>query len=325
KVAYWNELDSQLITSVGFSLDGRISVAGSFTGLCLFYETEGLKYNTQIHVKSSRGRNSKGKKITGIEAMPGTLPGQDKILISSNDSRIRLYNMRDKSLECKYKGLENTCSQIRATFSDDGRYIICGSEDRNVCIWNTDQSGMHTSKSSGGGFLLKKDKASYEYFEAHSSIVTVAIFAPTRTKRLIAQCGDPIFVRTHQDNTEEDSSGLPTYPDGNIIVCADYNGSIKVFRNDCAYYPNQDTDNISIRSNRSWMNNLVAFGTRRQSDASSVFSAGSRSTRGGSVNDEKAAGQQVKCLCGSTDFKAFLGGSPTLVCVGCGKSSDVRV
>ena len=86
KVAYWNELDSQLITAVGFSLDGRISVAGSFTGLCLFYETEGLKYNTQIHVKSSRGRNSKGKKITGIEAMPGTSPGQDKVISNSERS-----------------------------------------------------------------------------------------------------------------------------------------------------------------------------------------------------------------------------------------------
>ena len=77
------------------------------------------------------------------------------------------------------------------------------------------------------------------------------------------------------------------------------------------------------------MNNLIAFGTqaaRRQSDASSVFSAGSRSTRGaGSVNDEKAAGQQIKCLCGSTEFKAFLRGSPVLVCVGCGKSRDVHV
>ncbi|KAG5459996.1 MAG: hypothetical protein BJ554DRAFT_8018 [Olpidium bornovanus] len=74
-----------------------------------------MKYNTQIHVKAS-GRGAKAKKITGIEPMPGTPPGEEKLLITSNDSRIRLYNMRDKSLECKFKGLENTSSQIRASF-----------------------------------------------------------------------------------------------------------------------------------------------------------------------------------------------------------------
>lgn len=57
-------------------------------------------------------------------------------------------------------------------YSDDGRYIICGSEDRNVYMWNTDQSGMHTSKSSGGGFLLKKDKVSYEYFEGNKAFLS---------------------------------------------------------------------------------------------------------------------------------------------------------
>ncbi|CAG8723691.1 3416_t:CDS:2, partial [Dentiscutata heterogama] len=42
KVAYWNELtDSQLITAVGFTLDGKMAVAGSLSGLCLFYETDG--------------------------------------------------------------------------------------------------------------------------------------------------------------------------------------------------------------------------------------------------------------------------------------------
>jgi len=34
-----------------------------------------LKYYTQIHVRSTRGKNSRGKKITGIEP----LPGEDKV------------------------------------------------------------------------------------------------------------------------------------------------------------------------------------------------------------------------------------------------------
>ncbi|CAG8639415.1 11359_t:CDS:2 [Gigaspora margarita] len=297
KVASWNELpDSQLITAVGFTLDGKIAVAGSLSGLCLFYETDGLKYNTQIHVKSARGRNSQGKKITGIESMPGTLPGQDKLLISSNDSRIRLYNMRDKSLEYKYKGLENTCSQIRATFSDDGRYIISGSEDRHVYIFNTDQSRIN-SHHGGGSNWLKKEKCGYESFESHAAIVTVAVFAPTRTKQLISLCGDPIF--THTVNNETSSN--QTYPDGNIIVCADYTGIIKIFRQDCAYYPSHDSDSVSFRS-------------------TSIYSVSSNLSADISVNGDKENGQQFQCACGSTDFKAFVkDGTPKLVCASCNK------
>lgn len=48
---------------------------GSYDGRCVFYTTEHLKYYTQIHVRSTRGRNSKGRKITGIE----TLPNEDKV------------------------------------------------------------------------------------------------------------------------------------------------------------------------------------------------------------------------------------------------------
>ena len=60
--------------------NGKFAVAGSYDGRCVFYTTEHLKYYTQIHVRSTRGRNSKGRKITGIEP----LPNEDKVLLSSN-------------------------------------------------------------------------------------------------------------------------------------------------------------------------------------------------------------------------------------------------
>ena len=97
-------------------------MAGCLTGLCLFYETEGLKYQTQIHVRSAHGKNAKGSKVTGIKAInypPDDANGEVKLLITSNDSRVRVYNLRDKGLEIKLRGNENSCSQIHASFSDD--------------------------------------------------------------------------------------------------------------------------------------------------------------------------------------------------------------
>jgi WD40 repeat protein/ribosomal protein S27AE len=260
-VAFWTQLPD-LITAVAFTPDGRTAMAGVNTGLCLFYETEGLKYSTQIHVRSSRGRNAKGSKITGIRTMvwpPDADDGEVRLLITSNDSRIRIYNLKDKSLEMKFRGHENQCSQIRASFNDDGRYVICGSEDRQAYIWSTKP-----------GEQEMKDKRPVEHFEAHSDLVTAAIFAPTKTRQLLSASGDPLYdlcnpppvtllsrvessvssqaqfdgaEKRHSDTMSEPKKPeeSPAYiartahPNGNIIITADHAGNIKVFRQDCAY------------------------------------------------------------------------------------------
>jgi WD40 repeat protein len=265
-VAFWNQLPD-LITAVAFTPDGKTAMAGVLSGLCLFYETEGLKYHTQIHVRSSRGKNAKGSKITGIRTMsipPDDPEGEMKVLITSNDSRVRMYNLRDKSLEMKFRGHENTCSQINASFSDDAQYVICGSEDRKAYIWSTREVDIEN-----------KDKQPVELFEAHSDIVTTSIMAPTKSRQLLSASGDPIYdlcnpppvtllsreesnassmphhapsesEKRHSDPISEPQIKKPeetpaylarcTHMDGNIIITADYLGGIKVFRQDCAFH-----------------------------------------------------------------------------------------
>jgi hypothetical protein len=98
----------------------QFAVVGTYDGRCIFYSTDQLKYHTAIHVRSAghhRRKHAAGRKVTGIEPMPG----EDKILVTSTDSRIRLYDLRDLSLVCKYRGYTNVSSQIRACFSPDGR------------------------------------------------------------------------------------------------------------------------------------------------------------------------------------------------------------
>ncbi|KAK9478589.1 WD40-repeat-containing domain protein [Lipomyces japonicus] len=232
EVVFWKEVPD-LITAVAFSSDGSTSMAGTFTGLCMFFETEGLKYQTKMQVRSTHGKNSKGAKITGIEllkAAPNGMSRESKLLITSNDSRIRLYNITDKSLEVKLKGNENSYSQIRASSSEDGSYIIVGSEDCKVYIWNT--NSFHSES---------KDKHSYEYFTAYSTIVTEAVFAPLATAELLARSGDPIFnagqfIPGQTGNGKHSETSLRDRSvNYNIIVTADQTGRIKVFRQDCAY------------------------------------------------------------------------------------------
>ncbi|EDO34060.1 predicted protein, partial [Nematostella vectensis] len=202
KVALWNEVEgtgSNLITAANFCLQGRFAVIGTYDGRCIFYETERLKYHTQWQVRSGRNKRSRGRKISGIEPMPG----EEKVLITSNDSRIRLYDLKDNSLYCKYKGCSNSSSQIKASFSHDGQYLICGSEDHFVYIWRT-QHGIPSSRRDKNEF--------YESFSAHDAVVTAAIFAPV-----------PWLV------VEPDQSGNPVSSE--VLVTADWGGAIKLFVN----------------------------------------------------------------------------------------------
>ncbi|KAH6670924.1 WD repeat-containing protein [Plectosphaerella plurivora] len=251
-----------LVTAVAFSPDGKTAIGGVLNGMCLFYDTEGLKLQSQMHVRSSRGKNAKGSKITGIKTI--TMPtrngeGQVKVLITSNDSRIRLYNLKDKALEMKLKGHENLCSQLRASVSDDARYILCGSEDKRAFLWSLKK-----------GPLEDTEKTPYEYFDAHSTRVTATAIAPIKTRQLLSSSGDPLYdlcnpppvklmsleesMAASQTNLSEyaerpapsaPSSASPKetpaylekskHLDGNIIVTADQSGVIKVFRQDCAF------------------------------------------------------------------------------------------
>lgn len=170
KVAVWNEVDGQtkLITAANFCQNGKFAVVGTYDGRCIFYITEQLKYHTQIHVRSTRGKNSTGRKISGIEPMPG----EDKILVTSNDSRIRLYDLCDLNLSCKYKGYVNVSSQIKASFSHDGKYIVSGSENRDIYVWKTHHD---YSKFSS----VRRDRNDFwEAIKAHNAVVTCAVFAP---------------------------------------------------------------------------------------------------------------------------------------------------
>ncbi|XP_047360217.1 WD repeat-containing protein 44 isoform X1 [Vespa velutina] len=234
KVAVWNEVDGQtkLITAANFCQNGKFAVVGSYDGRCIFYNTDQLKYHTQIDVRSTRGKNSTGRKISGIEPMPG----EDKILVTSNDSRIRLYDLRDLNLSCKYKGYVNVSSQIKASFSPDGQYIVSGSENQCIYIWKTHHD---YSKFSS----VRRDRNDFwEGIKAHNAVVTCAVFAPNPDS-IIKQIEEREQWEGKDDPKSIGNSNVNNAPvdpvveqrtkgcGGHVLVSADFNGFIKVFLN----------------------------------------------------------------------------------------------
>uniref|UniRef100_A0A7N5ZQG4 WD repeat-containing protein 44 n=1 Tax=Anabas testudineus TaxID=64144 RepID=A0A7N5ZQG4_ANATE len=225
KVALWNEVDGQtrLITAANFCQNGKYAVIGTYDGRCIFYDTERLKYHTQIHVRSTRGRNKVGRKITGIEP----LPGENKILVTSNDSRIRLYDLRDLSLSMKYKGYVNSSSQIKASFSHDYSFIVSGSEDKYVYIWSTyhDLSKFTSVRRDRNDF--------WEGIKAHNAVVTSAIFAPHPGLIVPQETGAEKPEAECLDSTDSETipSGALKTDHTEVLLSADFTGAIKVFIN----------------------------------------------------------------------------------------------
>uniref|UniRef100_A0A915Q5W5 WD repeat-containing protein 44 n=1 Tax=Setaria digitata TaxID=48799 RepID=A0A915Q5W5_9BILA len=205
KVALWNEVEQvKFITAIAFAKNGKFAVVGTYDGRCFFYTTDQLKYHTVIDV-------------TGL-AVHG-----DKLLVTSNDSRIRMYDLRDMALTCKFKGAQNERSQIRASLSPDGKHIVCGSEDHFIYIW--------TTADLPSSLAVRKDRNdSWQRLRGHSACVTVAIFAPRPQLflNLLEQrrSGDD---RTEQSKTGRNISDRQIH--GDVIISADLNGSIRIFVN----------------------------------------------------------------------------------------------
>jgi len=171
RVVDWVDI-GEMVTAACFQSDGRCVVAGSYRGKCHFYQTVGFKFDylTLLDIHNRRQRNPMGKKITGLQFYPGD---DRKLLVASNDSRLRIYD--GYQLKTKYKGHKNKNSQIKATFSERGDFIICGSETEYLFVWPTVNTFVPSALAGG----YHKDKhATYETFAAQTDIVTTAVFAP---------------------------------------------------------------------------------------------------------------------------------------------------
>ncbi|RZC71819.1 hypothetical protein C5167_034943 [Papaver somniferum] len=144
-------------------------VAGSITLAFLGVSESKLVQKEQINVQTKK--KSQAKKITGFEFDP---VNPSEVLITSADSRIRILN--GTTIVQKFRGFRNTNSQISASFTVDGKYVICASEDSLVYVWKRDKL-RNVVAWKKKGFVTTQ---SHEYFQCKD--VSVAIPWPGSIK-----------------------------------------------------------------------------------------------------------------------------------------------
>jgi WD40 repeat protein len=178
-VQQWTQVQN-IITAAAFRPDGDLICVGLIDGVCLFLHYDGLKFYTQIECRNKRGKHRKGCKVTGLQ---WSSRNDGTLLVSTNDSRARLWRSRDFSQIMKYKGNLNETMQIHSSFSPDGGMIVSGSEDGRVVLWRTDHDWYQPGKSTARmtGYSREKNN-SYESFDASSTTsCTATAFMPFMT------------------------------------------------------------------------------------------------------------------------------------------------
>ena len=128
-----SDLDLEGEITAGEFCPNGLLIVGLSNGFCLV-----LTYNcfsrvieilTKVDCRNKKGPKSKGRPITGLDFV-----SEDLFLVTTKDSRIRLFSTENYEIKQKYKGLKNEHSKLVASVGKYSMHVICGSENGNVYI-----------------------------------------------------------------------------------------------------------------------------------------------------------------------------------------------
>lgn len=177
-----------------------------------------------------------------------------KVLISCNDSKIRLFNFSEKFLEVRYSGYTNKASTISASINEDQTHVISGSDDGWTYLWQLYSDKRNKIENEKKLFTKAHfdilnyfkddtcliDNKYYGSFHTHNNRCNVSIFAPRASLKLLELSNDPIFDLKHQYSSLVAESHIKDLEVDDlstaIIVSTDNTGKIKVFRRDFSRY-----------------------------------------------------------------------------------------
>ncbi|EFA74752.1 hypothetical protein PPL_11784 [Heterostelium album PN500] len=166
----------EFITTISLSITPHYLIVTSHLGNILIYSPANLEMIHRFNVSENHtGKKGKGPKITGVTLITSPIH-EDCLLISSNDSCIRQYSLKDFKRICKYKGMHLENYQVKPVISPDRKYIIIGSEDSHIYIWNNITEHPSYNEEAKPSKLTIE---CCEFLTALNKPLTSTIFAPS--------------------------------------------------------------------------------------------------------------------------------------------------
>ncbi|KAL9247429.1 hypothetical protein vseg_020861 [Gypsophila vaccaria] len=220
RVVDWTDLH-EMVTAACYTPDGQGAAVGSHKGNCRMYSITDGKLNQLSQFDIQNKKKAAPKKITGFQFMA---ENPNEVLVTSADSRIRIYDGSD--VIQKFRGFRNTSSQIAASFSPDGKYVICGSEDSNVYVWKREEPKNGKTKTT-------IDTKSYENFQCKDVSLaipwpgslkfeppTIPLHAKKNSKRSTAPQQSPSAANSPKkhDTNKNSKRQLPPLPNNKKVT-----------------------------------------------------------------------------------------------------------
>ncbi|GMJ08463.1 hypothetical protein like AT2G37670 [Hibiscus trionum] len=182
QVVDWTDLN-ELVTAACYTPDGQGAMIGTQKGSCRLYSTEDCRLIQLDQITVQNKANA--KKITGLQFCP---INPSELLVTSADSRIRVVDGYE--VFYKFKGIKNTNSQISASFTSDGNYVVSASEDSQVFVWRCEEP-----KNTGTGKRTVITSRGHEYFPCKDVSVAIPWPGTLKTEPLpMAENGESLLM-----------------------------------------------------------------------------------------------------------------------------------
>lgn len=219
------EFDSEdLITSVTFSpLDAKYTIVGTFNGFIFLLLTRGLKPVLSFHVNDASTQKTelnnlypreykkvyRGPHVTGIETFIDENDKSLRAVITSNDSRIRIFNLRTKQLVETLKGLHSHNSSHTAHINSlhlKNPIVLSSSDDNWIYFWKLksymakQDTGAEEGKSHTGRKSMTRSRSLKNIFGG--------LNRTSSQRNLTDEASRPLPNTSQSDNVVGTSSSL---------------------------------------------------------------------------------------------------------------------